>query len=260
MPQFPWSFRLCSATHFRDLSASVAPGSDSTITLCLVFPYLNWTWTSLRLSPGNFSSVNALLPFLPTQQVMDLRNGLKTPLCYIPKEHLSLQRHPPTGLALIPRAAIVSAFWGFMGHEVITGSLANSQLVALHQIVFVILPREGNASFPLRIPNFLSYSWFMKKNKNKITFSVLVRKPSLIFLKFLSPAMFMVFSLSLFPTLHFSFYVSILYCDTAILMRSTPISVPWQRHILSQRRRFFKKMISIEDIFHHFPCPSWFSN
>lgn len=195
MPQFPWSFRLCSATHFRDLSASVAPGSDSTITLCLVFPYLNWTWTSLRLSPGNFSSANALLPFLPTQQAMDLRNGLKTPLYHIPKEHLSLQRHPPTGLALIPRAAIVSAFWGFMGHEVITDYLANSQLVALHQIVFVILPREGNASFPLRIPNFLSYSWFMKKNKNKITFSVLVRKPSLIFLKFLSPAMFMVFSL-----------------------------------------------------------------
>lgn len=84
--------------HLWDLSASVVPGSDSIITLCLVFQYLNWTWTSLRLSPGNFSSMTDLLPFLLTQQAMDLRNGLKTPLCHIPKEHLLLQCHPPIGL------------------------------------------------------------------------------------------------------------------------------------------------------------------
>lgn len=84
--------------HLWDLLASVAPGSDSVITLCLVFQYLNRTWTSLRLRPGNFSSMTDLLLFLLTQQAMDLRNGLKTPLCHIPKEHLLLQCHSPIGL------------------------------------------------------------------------------------------------------------------------------------------------------------------
>lgn len=203
--------------------SSVTPGSDSIINLCLVFQYLNCTWTSLRLSPGNFSLVSTLLLFLPTQQAMDLRNGMKSPLYHIPKECLSLQWHRTTGLVLIPWSAIVSASWGFMGHEVITCSLASLQLVLLHQIIFVILPTEGTESSPLGIHNFLTL------DLPNITFLALVRKPSPILIGLLIPAMFIINQHFLRNI--FILCILILFYHSTISVRSNFICMLWQRHI-----------------------------